>query len=254
MKHLLLIACFSLTCSSLFAQSEHRTIVKTEAKVVNGADMQKMFGNVVITDPKIYDQEGNVVDSAEAVRLLKTYDYQLGWRKNKDGEFKKLLTKIDPERQAMTDASTKISLRPASLKLQEGVVLDLKPLGKDIDRKTTEGKAVMLIFWCDGCFSGSTPDAYAAINDVLSTYFNPDKLEILTITHHPIEVASAALKKNPIVNTQHIVDAGKITAAYETGNRPVIVLTDKDHKIVYSITNNAMMTPRILNKIFKELL
>lgn len=221
---------------------------------MTGAELQKVFGNVKITDPKFYDGTGKIIDSAEAKRLLRTYDYVLGWKRNDQGEYKKLLTKINPEHQAVSDSATKSALRPKNPKLQEGATLDLRPLNKDIDSKSFDGKAVMLIFWCNGCFAGSTPDAYAAVNEVLSMYFNPDKLEILTITHHPMDIAKEALMKNPIVNTQHIVDAGAVTSAYETENRPVIVLTDKNHKIVYSITNNAMMTPRILYKTLKKIL
>jgi hypothetical protein len=254
MKRLILSALLSAVFSPLFAQSQNGTVVKTTRVTMKGSDLQKMFGNVKITDPKFYDGTGNVVDSAEAVRLLRTYDYVLGWKRNDQGEYKKLLSKISPARWAAMDSTARSTNRPKSPKLQQGVTLDLKPLNKSIDRKSFEGKAVMLIFWCDGCFAGSTPDAYAAVNEVLSMYFNPDKLEILTITQHPMDVAKEALRKNPIVNTQHIVDAGDIINEYETGNRPIIVLTDKNHKILYSVTNNAMVTPRILYKTFKEIL
>jgi hypothetical protein len=254
MKRLILTGLLSVLFSSLFAQAERTATVTTTRVTIKGSDIQKMFGDVKITDPRFYDGAGNIVDSAKAVALLKTYEYMLGWKKNDQGEYKKLLTKINPARQAISDSATKSALRPKNPKLQEGATLDLRPLNKDIDRKSFDGKAVMLIFWCNGCFAGSTPDAYSAVNEVLSMYYNPDKLEILTITHHPADVAKEALMKNPIVNTQHIVDAGAVTSAYETENRPVIVLTDKNHKIVYSITNNAMMTPRILYKTFKEIL
>jgi hypothetical protein len=254
MKRFTLSALLTVFWFSLSAQSGERTIVKTTRVTMTGAELQKVFGNVKITDPKFYDGTGKIIDSAEAKRLLRTYDYVLGWKRNDQGEYKKLLTKINPEREAISDSISKITYRPKSQRLWEGTTLDLKPLNKSIDRKSMEGKAVILIFWCNGCFAGSTPDAYSAINEVLAMYFNPDKLEILTITHHPMDVAKEVLSKNPIVNTQHIVDAGDVTNIYETDNRPVIVLTDKNHKIVYSITNNMMMTPRILYKTLKKIL
>lgn len=254
MKRFILSAFLTALCLSLSAQPGQGTVVKTTRVTMTGAELQKTFGNIKITDPKFYDVTGNVIDSAEAKRLLRTYDYVLGWKRNDQGEYKKLVSKISPAHWAMLDSSARSNNRPKSSKLQEGTTLDLRPLNKSIDRKTFDGKAVILIFWCNGCFAGSTPDAYAAINEVLSLYFNPDKLEILTITNHPMDLAKDVLSKNPIVNTQHIVDAGEIINAYETDNRPVIVLTDKNHKILYSVINNAMVTPHVLYKTLKKIL
>jgi len=222
---------------------------------MSGAEANKLFGPEAIKDRNFYDEQGNVLDSAMAIKMLKSFDYQMSFsRKSGQEDFKRVIRKIDTAAQAIQDASVKERLRPVSWKLQEGVELDLRPLKKHITSGQLDGKAILLIFWCDGCFGGSAKDAYSNVNEVLSTYMNPDKLEILAITHHTAEQATAALKKNPIVNTRHIVDASNVTSAYGSNNRPIIVLTDKSHKIIYSITDNAMMTPRILDRTLKKML
>lgn len=154
----------------------------------------------------------------------------------------------------MIDANTKKLLQPKSTKLREGLALDLRPLSKKLVLKEMAGKAVLLIFWCDGCFNGSIPDAYKEINEVLTKYKNPDKLEIIAITHHLPEHAMKALMKNPIVNNRHIVDASDVNNSYETENQPLLILTDQTHKILYAIKGNAAITPRILNNKLKEIL
>ncbi|TCD00513.1 hypothetical protein [Pedobacter psychroterrae] len=240
--------------SSLLAQTDDATAVKKQTTTIKGADLNKMLGNVRFTDRKIYDIKGNVVDSAEAERRVKSFESMMGWVRKENGEYKRLITNTNTAIQAQSDSITKIALRPNSPKLQVGVVLDLKPLSKYVKPDGLAGKAVMLIFWCDGCYAGSLPNSYSQVNEVLLKYKNPEKLKILTITHHSVEHVSTALAKNPIVNDRHILDATAITDSYETGNRPIIVLTDKSHKIVYSIRDNAIMTPRLLDKLFREIL
>ena len=88
---------------------------------------------------------------------------------------------------------------------------------------------------------------------LLCVYYS-NKLEIIAITHHVSEHASKALMRNPIVNNRHIVDAGDVNDSYETENQPLLILTDKTHKILYAIKGNAAITPRILNNTLKETL
>ncbi|RZK72403.1 MAG: hypothetical protein EOO85_19150, partial [Pedobacter sp.] len=254
MKRSILITILLLSVYSVYAQDTSRKAVSVTSTVIKkGSELQKMPMSVKITDPKIYDKAGNVVDSLEAIAKVKSFLYTLGWAANKDGEYKRTLFKIDPELQVMIDANTKKLLQPKNTKLREGLVLDLRPLSKKLAHKEMDGKAVLLIFWCDGCFNGSTPDAYKEINEVLTKYKNPDKLEIIAITHHLPEHAMKALMKNPIVNNRHIVDAGEINDSYETENQPLLILTDQTHKILYAIKGNAAITPRILNNTLKEI-
>ncbi|HEX8608442.1 MAG TPA: hypothetical protein VF679_07380 [Pedobacter sp.] len=256
MKRFTLIALLIVSSTQSFAQEQdkRKVVSVTSTAIKSGSELQKMLSGVKITDPKIYDRAGNVVDSLEAIAKVKSFLYTLGWAQNKDGEYKRTIFKIDPEVQVLMDANMKKRLLPKSLKLREGVILDLKPMAKKLDLKELEGKSVLLIFWCDGCYSGSKADAYAEVNEVLTKYKDPEKFEILAVTHHSIDEATRALSKSPIVNTRHILAAGDVNQAYETGNRPVLVLTDKSHKILYSITGSATMTPRILNNTLKEIL
>ncbi|WP_285009267.1 hypothetical protein [Pedobacter faecalis] len=252
MKKLFLTAAIAFSGVFAMAQSNGATVTKVETRTVSGAELKRMIGNVKITDPKVYDREGNVVDSAEVVRRLATYEYQKGWTQV-NGEYRHLITKIDTVRQAAVDRNTKLMLKPASAKLQEGVTLDLRPFKSHVDVKALQGKAIVLVFWCDGCYGGSQADAYKPVNEVLSRFYNPDKLAIITVTHHAIEHSFAALKKNPIINTQHIVAAPQLAREFETNGRPVLVLADTNHKILYAVKDNAMMTPRILYFALKDL-
>jgi len=255
MKCSILITILLLSVYSIYAQDTTRKATSVTSTIIKkGSELQKMLMSVKITDPKIYDKAGNVVDSLEAIAKVKSFLYTLGWAANKDGEYKRTLFKIDPELQVMIDANTKKLLQPKSTKLREGLELDLRPLGKKLAIKEMDSKAVLLIFWCDGCFNGSTPDAYKEINEVLTKYKNPDKLEIIAITHHLPEHAMKALMRNPIVNNRHIVDAGDVNNSYETENQPLLILTDQTHKIIYAIKGNAAITPRILNNTLKETL
>jgi hypothetical protein len=252
MKQPLFCIALLLISSPLFAQTEHGAVVKVETRTLTSAEVKALY-STKITDPKFYDLKGNVIDSAEAVAKLRTLDYQQGWT-TIAGDRKKLITKVDSASQMQLYASLKASFAPKSDKLKDGTILDLKPFGKRIDRDKLENKAVLLIFWCDGCYNGKLNDDYAAVNSVLSNYVNPEKLAVITITHHGLEQAAKALARNPIINTQHIIDAGELTDAYETGNRPVLVLADKNHKILYSVANAPVMTPWMLNKRLKEIM
>ncbi|MES2456067.1 MAG: hypothetical protein V4594_11015 [Bacteroidota bacterium] len=254
MKYTLLLLFFFYGSLAMAQSDTTRTIVKTttsKTMTMKGSELQKMIGNV--TDKNIYDEDWNIVDSATAVKMLYTFEYQQGLSKKKgEPDFKRTIRKIDPVRQAIIDSATKAMKGPASPALQEGSELNLKPLSKKIKLDELKGKALVLIFWCN-CYGGSAVDANEKVNYVLSTYKDPSKLEIIAITHHSFDEAAEALKKNPIVNTRHIYDVPDITAAYRTGNRPVIVVTDKSHKITYSMSDQAEMTPRTLYKLLKEL-
>jgi len=255
MKRLSLIAILLGSSTFLFAQSEERKIVAvTTTEIKKGSELQKTLMSVKITDPTIYDRAGHVVDSAEAIAMVKRFEYTLGWATNKSGEYKRTLFKIDPELQPIMDANAKKLFLPKNPKLREGMILDLKPLSKKLNRQELDSKAILLIFWSDGSYNGSTPDAYKEVNEVLSKYRNAENFEIIAITHHSIDNATRALKKNPIVNTNHILNAEEVNQVYETENQPLIVLTDKTHKILYAVRGNATMTPRILNNTLKQIL
>jgi hypothetical protein len=256
MKSFILTTFLFLSFYTLSAQDTTRKVVSvvSSTEIKSGTDLNKMLSGIKITDPKIYDKEGNIVDSLTAIGKVKSFEYTLGWSRNKEGELKRTLFKINPEAQILMDANARKMFSPKSEKLQEGILLDLKPLSKRIDLQELKGKAVLLIFWGNGLYAGSKADAYEEVNEVLEKFKNPEKLQIIAITHHSVDDATRALAKSPIVNTRHILNAEDVNQAYETENRPVIVLTDKMHKIVYSIKNNATMTPRILNNTLKEIL
>ncbi len=77
-------------------------------------------------------------------------------------------------------------------------------------------------------------------------------MQVIAITNSPFDVAAESLKKSPILNARHVFEGSDITDAYQTDNRPVIVMTDKAHKILFSVNNNAAVTPWMLNKLLKE--
>lgn len=251
MKLTLLLIFALLNSSVLIAQSEHGQVVQRSTRKLTADEVKNLY-STNITDPNFYDLKGNLVDSADAKAKLESLDYQQGWMTLR-GERRKIISKIDSASQMRMYSEFGASFTPKSDKLKNGNILDLKPFGKRIDRDRFRGKAVLLIFWCDGCYNGKTTNDYAAVNAALSKYINPEKLQVLTITHHTVEHAMKALARNPIVNTQHIVEAGDIARAYETDGRPVLVLTDKDHKIIYSVTGAPVMTPWMLKTRLKEL-
>ena len=253
MKHLLLF--ILLFCNTiLFAQNTQQiTTTAPVTKIMSGADLQKMIGNV--TDRNIYDNDGNIVDSVTAATKVKSFEYQLGFG-TPPGQtgYKHILSKIDPDRQLMMYKTMKNipSLRLRSPKLQDGVVLDLKPIVKRADTAKLIGKAIIMIFWCPSCYSGSVPDQYKEINDVISTYYDPNKIQVLAITHASFVEAADALKKSPILNAHNIFEASYITDDYQTDNRPAIIMTDKNHKIIFSLAGHAALSPWMLNKLLKE--
>ena len=239
--------------SSIFGQTKSETPLSSKITPMTSADLKKKVGDSAFNDPRLYDKDGLLVDSAEAIRKLKSLEYHVVWRSNNAGMYRKFIIKVDTIAREKVDLLAKDLFKPKNPKLHEGVALDLKPLKRHIQRENLTGKAVLLIFWCDGCYSRN-PNAYARVNEVLLKHKDPTKLEILTITPHNIDQASKGLAKNPIINTSHIIDARTVIADYETENRPTIVLTDKSHKIVFSVVNNVDMTARTLDKLLKQIL
>ncbi|MBC7398851.1 MAG: hypothetical protein H7289_02815 [Mucilaginibacter sp.] len=75
---------------------------------------------------------------------------------------------------------------------------------------------------------------------------------MIAITNSPFDVAADELKKSPILNARNVFEGGFIASVYQTDNRPVIVMTDKAHKILFSVANNTAVTTWMLNKLLKE--
>lgn len=252
MKHILFI--FSLfCCSTAFAQTDtsKATHIEHRFMTMKGSDLNKMFH---VTDRNIYNREGDIIDSVTTIKMVKTLEYQTGYGNVKGQEgLKRVITKIDPARQEQIYQiiKTQSVMRPRSPKTQEGVVLDLKPVANRLDTSKLKSKALLLIFWCEGCYSGSTPDQYQEINDITSAYADPSQLEIMAITHHPFDVGAMALKKSPILNAHHIFDGSDVNSKYDTGDRPLIILTNKEHRIIYAMAQHAAITPWMLNKLLK---
>ena len=249
MKRISLIATLCLYYSLSIAQTTQRKTTVVRSETLTGPEAMRRMEASKPKDPRIYDVNGNVIDSAEVQRLLATYEYRLG-RASINGDYKHVLSKINFEQQAEIDRETKLKLKPASPKLHEGATLNLKPFKKYTDIKALNDKAIVLIIWCDGCYGSR--DAYKPVNDVLKRFIHKDQLAVLTVTNHSVEQANAALKKNPIINTQHIIAASDIVKELEI-KRPVILITDLNHKILYSITNNAELTARTLFFTLKDM-
>jgi hypothetical protein len=240
----LLVAMLLLNCTVGFAQTQTTVTRKT----MTGAEFAKMFPKV--TDPRVYDRSGKVVDSAEARKLVKTFEWGISQAiPEGQTEYKHVLTKVNLKRQEESDRATRLQFRPASPKLWEGVTLDLSPLAKRTDLDKLEGKAVVLIFW----LSQSGSNMYSQVNDVIADYIGTNKFEVFAITHHPYDVAIPAFKRNPILNAHNVFDAQSIVDFYGTEEKATIVVTNSQHQITYAITGHAGMTPRMLYKLFKTL-
>ena len=250
MKRISLIATLCLCYFFSIGQTTQGKTTVVRYETLTGPEAIRKMEASKPKDPRIYDVNGKVIDSAEVQRLLATYEYWLG-RHRINNEYKHVLSKINFEQQAEIDRETKLKLKPYSPKLQEGTTLDLKPFKKYTDIKALDDKAIVLIIWCDGCYGGNI-DAYKPVNDVLRRFINQEKLAIMTVTSHSVEQANVALKKSPIINTQHIIAATDIIKEFEI-KRPVILITDTDHKILYSVTNNAEMTARTLFFTLREI-
>ncbi len=252
MKRALLISFLFFISPVLYAQNAGQQVTKSEISTISGDKLKEMMTKMRPTDPTFYDMEENKIDSVEAIKKLKSYEYKLG-SKHFRGEYRKILVKVNPTIQANLDSITKEMLKPKSAKLQIGFTLNTRPMADYIDLDPLKDKAVLLIFWCRGCYGSGLINGYSTVNEVTEKYLNPEKLQIITITNHNINDAREALDKSPIINNRHILNAGSLTAAYKTDNRPLIVLTDRNHKILYAIRETAEITPRTLNRLLKEI-
>jgi hypothetical protein len=230
-------------CSVVFAQN----IIVVKEKSITGGEYNRIMPKV--TDPKVYDRAGNVLDSVKVRQMVKTFDYGVGQAIPKgQTEYKHVLMKLDHVREAEIDARTKLQFRPKSPKFWEGVTLDLSPLAKRIDLSKLEGKAVVLIFWSNQ-YPGSM---FAPTNDVIADYIGGGKFDVYAITQLPYDVAKEYLTKTPI-NAHQILNAQSIVDFYDTQNDVVVVVTNAKHQVTFAITGQAAMTPRTLNKLLKEL-
>jgi hypothetical protein len=245
----------SLFTISAFAQSPQKNVTRTTTQTATGAELNRMFAGRTVTDKSYYDINGNKVRAAEVKLMLRSFNYDVSVTKlDKFPDYKNVLVKVNKKWQAESDSIYSIQLQPNSDKLKRGVILDTKPLYKYVDKGRLEGKIIALIFWSDAYYSAAATDVNERLNSVLSDYKIPGKIEILSITHHPAERATQALFKNPIVNTQHILDAEDLTKEYKTENDLTVVLTDSAHKILYAVKGSAAMTPRQLDKYLKAML
>jgi len=239
----ILIAALILSCSAAFAQ----TTTTVTMKQMKGSDVIKMMPK--ITDSKIYDRQGNIVDSIKAHDMVRSFDYTLGMGKPEgQTEYKRMIFKVDHNTEGRFDADVKMRLRPQSPKLWEGVTLDLTPLANHADLSKLEGKAVVLLIR-----TRQYAEMYLRINEVIADNINSNKFEVFAITNLDYAAAKAAQKDAPILNAHHIVDAKDITDFYNVGNQTVVVITNTKHQITYAITAEAAMIPRIMNGLLKAL-
>ncbi|MHA4893645.1 hypothetical protein ACXZ1K_02745 [Pedobacter sp. PWIIR3] len=252
MKFKLLLPCMFLTTIAVCQIPEKKT-VRTSSVIAKGSDLINRLGDLNITDENVYDEEGNFVSPADVKAKLRTYEYIMSVRKlNKFSDFKHVISKINLKIQAQRDSMTKLMLQPENPKLIEGQILDLKPLQKYMSEDQLSGKAIAIFFWSSG-YNGSGSNVYSQLNEVFETYRNPDKFEILVVNNLPTEQALRLLEKSPIVNTRLILNAQDVINAYQTKNNMLVLLTDQNHKILYSATSSAEMTPRQLNGYLKAM-
>ncbi|TSJ39389.1 carboxypeptidase-like regulatory domain-containing protein [Mucilaginibacter corticis] len=217
-------------------------------------EQKKMLGPT--PDNHIYDTEGNVVDSAKAADMLRSYDYEMALRKLKGQDaFKHVIIKTDTRVQLMSYQymRTLPYLRVQSPKLQDGLTLDLKPLVKRIDTATLSGKAIIMIFWCPECYRGSKSDQYREVNDAIAPFANSDKLQVLALTKAQTYQANDALKKSPILNARMLTEASSVTYKYDLDDTPVIIMTDTKHKIIFSMAGWNPITPPVLHNLLKSI-
>ncbi|GAA4104227.1 hypothetical protein [Mucilaginibacter panaciglaebae] len=235
-----------LVCSGAFAQ----TGAVMTRKTMTGAEYAEFMKRVPkITDTKIYDREGNIVDSAKARELVKTFDYQINQTiPSGQTEYKHVLMKVDHAMEARMDASSRLMFRPSSPKLWDGVILDLTPLAKHTDISKLDGKAVVLLFR-----NRNYGYMYKGINDAIANFIDGNKFEVFAITNLDYASAKAAQKAAPILNARYVVDAQDLIDFYETGGDALIVVTNAKHEITYAAKGGPAMVPRTLNKLLKEL-
>jgi len=237
----ILIAALALSCSAAFAQ---QTVVVTR---MTGAEYARIAPK--ITDKNIYDQEGNIVDSAKARQMVKTFEYEM-WQTIPAGqtEYKHVVAKVDHAKEERSDKTSLAMFWPKSSKLTEGVELDLSPLAKHTDVGKLEGKAVVLLFR-----NNQYAFMFDHINDAIANNIDNNKFEVFAITGLDYASAKAAQKQMPILNAHHIIDAQDLINFYETKGDATVVVTNLLHQIIYAARSGPAMTPRTLNKLLKAL-
>jgi hypothetical protein len=214
-----------------------------------GVDVRKLIGG--ITDQNIYDMDGNILDSVTAGKMLRTYDYYSAFSIPKgQTSLKRVVKKADPKEDAETERYMKITHRPKSSKLWDGITLDLKPLEQRTDVSKLEGKGIVLIFWKG---SASAHRYYESINDVIADNIGDKKFDVFAITAQSYNEAKQSLQKNPILNAHQIIDAESVIDDYGITEPFVLVVTNARHQVTYAITTFAAVTPRVLKRLFKEL-
>jgi hypothetical protein len=233
------------------------TLAQTTTKIVRGdappsqtggIDIRKMING--IADMNVYDMDGNVVDSVTVARLLRTYDYYQAFSIPKgQTSLKRVIQKADPEEDAKTEKYFKMTQRPASSKLWDGITLDLSPLEKRTDLSKLDGKAIVLLFWKDA----PARNLYQSINDVVADNIADNKFEVFAITDLSYNDAKRSLLKNPILNAHQIVDAGSIKDQFGVTESFALVVTNAQHQVTYAIKTFAPLTPRVLKRLFKAL-
>ncbi len=234
-----LLGCWSVA----FAQ----TGIVTTRKSMTGEEYKKFSAQFKVTDPNIYDASGNIVDSVAAKKMVRTYEYEMSVRTIEGGGAKRIISKVNLPRREQKDKVEMQEYRPKSEKLQEGVTLDLSPLVKRTDLSKLEGKAVVLIFW-----KPQYRGMYTQVNEVIDDFIGTNKFDVFAITHLPYDAANEYLKKYPI-NGHQVVDASGIVDFYGIDDEPVIVITNAQHQITYSIKGEVGLMARTLHKALKEL-
>jgi len=239
----IITAALVLSCSAAFAQTSTTTTQRT----IKGSDLIKMMPKV--TDPKIYDMDGKVLDSVKIKQMVKTLDYGVGMAKPAgQTEYKHVLMKANHTIDARIDKETRVRCRPKSPRLWEGTVLDLKPFAKHTDLNKLQGKALVLLFR-----ARQYPLMYPKINDAIANYIGNNKFEVFAINNLSYEDAMTAQKADPVLNAHNIIDAHDITDFYEINNEAVIVVTNAEHQITYAVTGEVAVTPWVLNGLLKAL-
>lgn len=257
MKKLIFISLTFITTSA-FAQNnplktpENPPIVGSvtrKQESMTGAEWQKIYKAMKIA-PGVYDEAGKRIDSVEAVKLTKTFEYGIGLTSQPDGTYRRIFSKINLVRQAQMDADAKSRIAPKNPELQEGAMLDLTPFGGRMPESKVFQKALVLIFWYPGCFGHA--DGFGDSNEVIAKYIDTKKFEVYAVTKYSYDQATNALNISPIQNAHHLFDSPELMSHYSPSYNTIIV-TDKEHRITYSAVGNAGMTPRTLNKLLKAL-
>jgi hypothetical protein len=91
------------------------------------------------------------------------------------------------------------------------------------------------------------------LNEITTKYRDTSKFEVIALTHEKIEPGMAELKKHPILNAYHILGIPGTIEYYGTREQPFVIITDRQHKIIFSVQGNMLHTPRFMNNYLKTL-